>query len=80
MEPFLNNGFNLAIWQSVGNKEYFIERLQIFEIGFAKILAPSFRNFQERWSIPAALSGIISFSNLKTRSSVTLENLNLKGS
>ena len=20
MEPFLNNGFNLAIWQSVGNK------------------------------------------------------------
>ena len=57
-----------------------MERLQILEIGLAKILDPSFRNFPERLSIPAALSGFTSFNNLNTRSSVTLENLNLKGS
>lgn len=68
------------LFQSVGKREYFMERLQISEISFAKTLALSLRNFPKRLSIPAALSGFISFNNLNTRSSVTLKNLNLKGS
>ena len=55
-----------------------MERLQTFEIGFAKTLAPSFRNFPETLSIPAVLFGFISINNLNTKSSVTFENLNLK--
>ena len=77
MEPFLYNGFNFAIWQSVGKIEYFMKRLHILEIGFARIFAPSFKNFPERLSIPAALSIFISFNNFSRKSSVTFENLNL---
>ena len=33
-------GFNFAIWQSVGKSEYFMDRLHILEIGFARIFAP----------------------------------------
>ena len=39
VEPFLYSGFNLAIWQSFGKTEYFIERLHSSEIGFARIFA-----------------------------------------
>ena len=57
-----------------------MERLHILVIGFAKIFAPSFKNFPERLSIPAALSIFISFNNFSTKSLVTFENLNLEGS
>ena len=63
--------FNLVIRQPVGKSEYFMERLPISEIGFSKVLVPSFRNFPERLSIPAALSIFIFFSNCSTKSSVT---------
>ena len=53
MEPFLYNGFNLATWQSVGKTKNFMEILHILEIGFARIFAPSFKNFPERLSMPA---------------------------
>ena len=55
VESFLNSGFNLAIWQSVGKSEYFMERLHSSEIGFARIFAPSFKNFPERLSTPPTL-------------------------
>ena len=68
--------FNLATcWKN----EYFMEILHSSEISFARIFAPSYKNFPERLSIPAALSIFISFSNCGTRSSVTFENLNLNG-
>ena len=55
--------FNLGIWQSVEKSENFIERLHSSKIGFARIFAPSFKNFPERLSIPGDLSIFISFSN-----------------
>ena len=57
-----------------------MERSHISETGFARIFAPSFKNFPERISIRAALSIFISFNNCSTRSSVTFENLNLERS
>ena len=80
MEPFLYNDFNLATWQSVGKTDYFMERLHILEIGFASIFAPSFKNFPERLSIPAALSIFISFNNFGTKSLVSFKKLSLLGS
>ena len=62
LEPFLNNGFNLAILQSVGKCEYFIDKLHICDIGLAKTAAPSFRNFPDKLSIPAALSSLRNFN------------------
>ena len=80
VESFLNSGFNLAMWQSVGKNECFTERLHISVIGyFGTIFTPTFKTFPERLSIPAALSIFVSFSNCSTRSPVTLENLNLEG-
>ena len=74
LQLFLNNGFNLAIWQSLGKMEYLMKRLHILEIGFARIFAPSFKTFRERLSI------LISFNNFSIKSSVTSENLNLEES
>ena len=65
MEHFLYNGLNLAAWQSVGKTEYFMERLRILGIGFARIFAPSI---------------FLSFNNFSTTSSVTFEKLDLLGS
>ena len=56
-----------------------LERLHSSENGFARIFAPSFKNFPERLSISAALSIFISFSNYSTRSPFTIQNLNLDG-
>ena len=53
-KPFLNSGFNFAILQSDGNIEYFIDKLQIWEMGLAKTVAPSFKNLPDRLSRPAA--------------------------
>ena len=54
-EPLLNNGFNLAILQSFPNVEYFIDRLEIWERGLAKIVVPSFKNLPDKLSKLAAL-------------------------
>ena len=75
---FLNSGFNLGIWQSVGKSEYFMESLHISEIDFARIFATSFKIFLEISSIPAALSLFISSSNSGSRPSVTFENVHLE--
>ena len=47
-EPFSNFRFNFAILQSDGNIEYFIDKLQIWEMGLAKTVAPSFKNLSDR--------------------------------
>ena len=80
MEPFLYNGFNLATWQYFGKTKYFMERLHILEIGFARMFISSFKNFPERLLIPAAFSILMYFNDFSTKSSVTFENLNLEGS
>ena len=54
LDPFLCNGFNLAIFQSLGKNNEEMEILHIFAIGFARIFAPSFNNLPEILSIPAA--------------------------
>ena len=54
LDPFLNNGFNLAILQSLEKIPEKIEILHIFAIGFARIFATSFKNLSEFLSIPAA--------------------------
>ena len=59
--------FYLIIWQFVEKSEYFVERLHISKIGFAKILVLSLKNFPERWSIPATLFIFISISNCSKR-------------
>ena len=75
MEPFLNNGFNLAIWLSVGKTEYFMERLHALEIGFA----PSFKTYQKRYQYQQ----LYLYSHLLitlVQSLLAFENLNLEGS
>ena len=44
LDPFLYNGFNLAILQSLGKSPEEMEMLHIFALGFARIFAPSFKN------------------------------------
>ena len=50
---------------------YFIDRLQICEIGLAKTLAPSFKNLPDRLSKPAALFSFYSLRVFSIVSSVT---------
>ena len=57
MGPFLKSGLTFAILELLGNKLSLTERLQSWEIGLAKILAPSFRNLPNKLSIPVALDG-----------------------
>ena len=67
---------SLAILQSKGNFERFIERLHSFDIGKAKTTAPSFKNLPDKLSIPAAFSGLVSVSNFKISSSEVGEKVN----
>ena len=67
---------SLAILQSKGNFERFIERLHNFDIGKAKTTAPSFKNLPDKLSIPAAFSGLVSVSNFKISSSEVGEKVN----
>ena len=60
---------NLAILQSKGNFECFIERIYSFDIGKAKTTAPSFKNLPDKLSIPVAFSGLVYLSNFKISSS-----------
>ena len=70
LDPFLYNGFNLAILQSLGKSNEEMEILHIFAIGFASIFAPSFKNLPEILSIPAAFKMPINCKTSKTFSVV----------
>ena len=76
-EPYLNSGFNFAILQSDGNIEYFIDKLQIWEIGLAKTVAPSFKNLPDRLSRLVALISFKSWRSFNTVSSDPTLNLKL---
>ena len=52
---FLKIDFSLAILQTFWKTPCEIERLQSAEMGFANMLAPSFKNLPESLSTPAAL-------------------------
>ena len=69
--------YHSHILQSFGNVEYFIDRLQIWERGLAKIVAPSFKNLPDRLSKPAALFSSMFLRIFTTLSSETKVNLNL---
>ena len=71
-EPFLNSGFNFAVLQPDGNNECFIDKLQIWEMGLAKTVAPSFKNLPDRLSRPAALFSYKSWKSFKPVSSDTI--------
>ena len=43
LDPFLYNGFNLAILQSLGKSPEEMQILHIFAAGFVRIFAPSFK-------------------------------------
>ena len=53
LDPFLYNGFNLAILQSLGKIPEEMEILHVFAICFARIFAPSFKSLPEILSIPS---------------------------
>ena len=57
MERFLKSALTIAILQLLGNELSLTERLQSWEIGLAKISAPSFRNLPDKLSMPAPLDG-----------------------
>ena len=57
-----------------GKMENLIDKLQISEIGFANIIAPSLRNLADILSIPAVFSGFKSSKIFKTSSLETNEN------
>ena len=72
----------VSIWQPgnlLGKRNILWKDYIFWRLIFARIFATSFKNFPERLSILAALS-ILSFHNFSTKSSVTLEKLNLSGS
>ena len=77
LEPFLNNGLSFAILQASGNVDLQIERLQICNIGTARIFALSFRNFPDMLSITEALFASRFLSVFKTDSGETLSKDNL---
>ena len=77
MDPFLHNGFNLAILQSLGKSPEEMEILQIFAIGFARIFAPPFKNLPEILLIPAAFEMSINCKTFKTFFSVVKFRLKL---
>ena len=57
-ESFLNSGFNFAILQSGGNIEYFIDTLQIWEVGLPKTVAPSFKNYHKLYKTIESLKQV----------------------
>ena len=75
-EPSLYNGLSLAILQSKGNFEGFIERLHSSDIGKAKTTASSFKNLLDKLSVPDAFSRLVSVSDFKTSSSEVGEKVN----
>ena len=62
--------------QSKGNIGRFIKRLHSPDIGKAKTTAPSFKNFPDKFLIPATFSGLLNLSNYKTSSSKVGKKVN----
>ena len=77
-KPFLNSGFKFAILQSDGNIGYFIDKVQIWEMGLAKTVAPSFKNLPDRLSSPAALFSSKSWRSFNIVSSKPKLDLNFE--
>ena len=75
---FLYNGLSLAILQSKGNFERFIERLHSFDIGKATTTVPSFKNLPHKLPIPTAFSGLVSASNFKISFSEVGKKVNFR--
>ena len=57
-ESFLNSGFNFAILLSDGNIEYFIDKLQIWEMGLPKTVALSFKNYHKLYKTIESLKQV----------------------
>ena len=76
MELFLQIG--LTILQLLGNELSLIERLQNWEIGLAKISAPSFRNLPNKLSMRAVLDGFKPFKIFYIFSGNISENTKFK--
>ena len=66
LDPFLYNGFNLALLQSLGKSPGEMEILHNFAVGFARIFAPSLKNLSEILSTPAAFEMSINSKTFKT--------------
>ena len=71
---FLKNWFEFWNFTTSKNELGLIERLQSWEIGFAKISAPSFRKLPDKLSMPAALDGFKTFKIFNIFSGDILEN------
>ena len=67
--PFLKLGLRSAVLQAFEKVLKVIDRLQISRRGLARISAPSFKNFPERLSMPAAFEILIFCIIIKTSSS-----------
>ena len=77
LDPFLYNGFNSAILQSLGKSPEEMEILHVFAIGFARIFAPSFKNLPQILSIPADFEMSINCKTCKTFFSIVKFRLKL---
>ena len=66
LDPFLYNGFNLAVLHSLGKRPEEMEMLDFFAIGFGRIFTPYFKNFAEFLSVPAAFETSINCKTFKT--------------
>ena len=74
-EPFLDIDFSFAILQEAGNFPELIERLHKSVIGSAKTLAPSFKEWPDRSSKPAASNTLVFFKIVKMLFSETVARL-----
>ena len=70
--PFLKIGFSFATLQAFGKTHCEIERLRSAEMGFADMLAPSFKNLWESLCTPGASELSIFFIISQTFSSEVL--------
>ena len=77
LNPFLHNGFNLAVLQLLGKTPKEMEILHISAMVFARIFAPSLKNPPENLSIPAAFEVSIHCKISKTFFSVIKVRLKL---
>ena len=66
LDPFLYNDFNLVNLQSLGKSLEGMEILHISAVGFTRIFGPSFKNFHQISSIPAAFEMSINCEISKT--------------